>query len=310
MFSAINRRDFLRYLAVGGASLPLSHKAFGQRPHAAITATKRGDNFVHISGAGGNVLLGIGPADLLLVNGGLAERSADLLKVINEHSAGKRVATVFNTDWHPDHTGLNETLGKAGAKIIAHEYTRQYLGEEMVVDWENRTYKPLPKVALPTTTFYKNAQMTFGKDEVQYGHLGQAHTDGDIYVFFPGPNILVAGDVLTVGKYPVSDYTTGGWLGGHIGATKALIDLANAETRVVTGTGPVQTRDALQAQHDMLVTLRDRFLKMIRSGMGPEDILASGATKEFDPKWGDPEVFVNNAYRGMWLHIRELGGVV
>jgi glyoxylase-like metal-dependent hydrolase (beta-lactamase superfamily II) len=152
--------------------------------------------------------------------------------------------------------------------------------------------------------------MTFGKDEIQYGHLGQAHTDGDIYVLFPRANILVAGDVLRVGKYPVSDYTTGGWLGGHIGGTKTLIDLANAETRVVTGTGPLQTRADLQAQHEMLVTMRDRFLKMIRSGMGPEDILAAGTTKDFDAQWGDPEVFVNNAYRGMWLHIRELGGVV
>jgi cyclase len=310
MSYSTNRRNFLRYLAAGAAGLPFSQKAFGQRAHAAITTTTLSNNFVHIGGAGGNVLLVIGPDDLLMVNSGLAEHSADLLKVVAEQSSGKRVGTLFNTDWHPDHTGANETLGKAGARIIAHEFTKQYIAEEIVVDWENRTYKPLPKAAIPNVTFYQTGKMTFGKDPIQYGHLGQAHTDGDIYVFFPGPNILVAGDVLSVGKYPVSDYTTGGWLGGHIGATKTLIDLANAETRVITGAGPVQTRADLQAQHDMLVTMRDRFLKLIRSGMGPDDILAAATTKDFDAKWGDPQVFVNNAYRGMWLHIRELGGVV
>ena len=64
--------------------------------------------------------------------------------------------------------------------------------------------------------------------------------------------MLVAGDVLSVGKYPIADYTTGGWLGGLVTATKTLLDLSNAETRIVPGTGPVQTRADLQAQHDML----------------------------------------------------------
>jgi hypothetical protein len=49
---------------------------------------------------------------------------------------------------------------------------------------------------------------------------------------------------------------------------------------------------------------------MMRQGMGAEDMLAAGVTKEFDAKWGDPTQFVNASYRGMWLHVRELGGVV
>jgi len=34
------------------------------------------------------------------------------------------------------------------------------------------------------------------------------------------------------------------------------------------------------------------------------------ATKEFDEKWGDPKLFVQVSYRGLWLHVRELGGIV
>ncbi len=152
--------------------------------------------------------------------------------------------------------------------------------------------------------------MTFGTERVEYGHLGQAHTDGDIYAFFPGPNVLMAGDVLSVGKYPICDYTTGGWLGGLVNATKTLIDLTNADTRVVPGVGLVQTRADLQAQHDMLATLRERLGKMMRQGMGSDDMIAAGATKDFDEKWGNPDLFVSTTYRGMWLHVRELGGIV
>jgi hypothetical protein len=95
-----------------------------------------------------------------------------------------------------------------------------------------------------------------------------------------------------------------------VNATKKLLELANEETRVVPGHGPVQTRADLQAQHDMLATLRDRMHKLMRQGMGAEDMLASGITREFDAKWGDPALFLSTSYRGMWLHIRELGGVV
>ena len=39
-------------------------------------------------------------------------------------------------------------------------------------------------------------------------------------------------------------------------------------------------------------------------------MLAAGVTKDFDAKWGNPEMFVANAYPGLWGHVRELGGIV
>jgi len=310
MFPATSRRDFLQMVLGGAAVVSLPARASGQPRHAPLTATTLSDNVRLISGAGGNVLLITGSDGVVLVNGGLQERSAELLKMVAEQSGGRRVATLFNTDWHPEHTGSNEALGKGGTQIIAHENTRQYLGSDLFVDWQKRTYKARPGSALPTRTFYAKDTMTFGSQRIEYGHLGQAHTDGDIYVFLPGPNVLVAGDVLSVGKYPIADYTTGGWLGGMVTASKTLIDLSNADTRIVPGVGPVQTRADLQAQHDMLNTLRDRLGKMMRQGMSAGDMQAAGATKEFDEKWGSPDLFLSTTYRGMWLHVRELGGVV
>ena len=311
-----NRRDFLGIL-LGAAGLWPSSTAFGQQratilrqPQSTITATRLGDNLIELAGAGGNVVVVTGPEGLLMVNGGLRERSDDLLKAAAEHTGGHRVQTLFNTDWHPEHTGSNETLGKAGAKIVAHENTKQYLAAEFYVDWQNRTYKPLPPQALPNQPFYTSGKMTFGAERIEYGHLGQAHTDGAIYVFLPGSNVLIAGDALSVGRYPIPDYTTGGWLGGLIAANKTLLGMANADTRVVPGVGPLQTRADLQAQLDMLGAMMERFPKMMKQGMGPDDILAAAPTKEFDATWGNPDLFVTTAYRGMWLHVRELGGIV
>ena len=310
MFSTQNRRDFLRMLAGGAATFTLARTAFSRAGDLPITAERITENLTLLSGAGGNITVLSNSEGLLLVDGSLPERTADLMKFLDERFKGQRIAAAFNTDWHLEHTGSNEALRKAGAKIIAHENTKLWIGADFVSDWQNKRYKPRPSQAFPTETFYTNGKMTFGGEPIEYGYMAQAHTDGDIYVFFPKQNVLVAGDVLAVSQYPILDYVTGGWIGGLQNANQALLKIVNAETRIVPGSGPVQTRADLQAQADMCNAMRDRLVKLMRQGMGPQDMIAAAPSKEFDAKWGNPELFIRNAYRGMWGHVRELGNIV
>jgi len=339
MFPGSSRRTFLHLLLGGAGVLALPQRSLAAQaqsgstaaaplaptapatPSAAsadkgvdarvpLTTTRLAPEILLIAGVPGNVVVVTGPDGATLINGGSAERAAELLHAVSAATNGRPVRTLFNTDWHPEHTGSNELLAAAGATIVAHTRTKEYLGTETHVDWQERTYKPRPRQAWPTKTFYTSGQMTVGAEALEYGYLGQAHTDGDIYVYCKTSNVLVVGDELAVGRYPIADYTTGGWIGGMATATKTLIDLSNAETRVIPGRGPVQTRADLQAQFEMLSALRDRLGKMMRQGMGADDMLAAGATKEFDARWGDPSLFVSTAYRGLWLHAREMGGVV
>jgi glyoxylase-like metal-dependent hydrolase (beta-lactamase superfamily II) len=307
---APSRRRFLQLALAGAATAPWAPRAFAQAHQAPLTTTPLNDHLHLISGAGSNVLLVSSSDGLVLINGGSTERSNELLKTVAGMAQGRRLTTLINTDWCADHTGSNEAAGSISAQIIAHENTKQYLANDQFVEWQKRTYKAKPKVALPAKTFYTKDSLTAGSERLDCGHLGQAHTDGDIYVHLPASNVLVTGHVMTVGKYPIADYTTGGWLGGLLTATRTLLDLSNAETRIIPGTGPVQTRADLQAQFDMLTTVRERFAKMMRQGMSANDMLAAGATREFDAKWGDPTLFVTVSYRGLWLHVRELGGIV
>jgi cyclase len=315
VLSPSNRRGFLRRLAGGAAGITLAQRAFAQTGSAPantpLEVTKLTDTVLLITGAGGNVLAAIGPDGVLLVNGGSAERSTELLKLVAEQSGGKPVEVLFNTCWHPQNIGSNEALGKSGAKIIAHENTKLWLGAEIDCGWQKRTYEPHPKMALPNQTFYSGVQKTtFGKEPVEYGYMMQAHTDGDIYVYFPGPNILAAGDVVSIGSYPVVDYTTGGWLGGMVEGQKTLLKVTNADTRIVPGSGPLMKTTDLDAEQQMLATLKDRFAKLMKQGLGPKEIIAAAPTKDFDDKWGNPDLFIELSYRGMWGHVRELGGIV
>jgi glyoxylase-like metal-dependent hydrolase (beta-lactamase superfamily II) len=314
---ARTRRDFLQLLVGAAAGVPLADRAVAQtgpagaRPlDSALSVTPLGERLRLVSVGGGNVVVVNGASGLLLVNGGAHAHSARLLAEIASGTGGKQIEFLFNTDWHPEHTGSNLAVAESGGQILAHEFTKQYLAIDRYVEWQNRTQKALPKTALPTTTFAKPGSMTFGGQTIQYGPLGQAHTDGDIYLFFREANVLVVGDMMTVGTYPIADYTSGGWLGGLVTATKTLLDLTNAETRIVPGDGPVQRRADLQAQYDMLSASREAFVKMMRQGMSADEMLAAGATKAFDARWGNPQLFVKTSYRGLWLHVREVGGIV
>ena len=306
-----DRRSFLKAAVAGAAGASLSLRAFARSEPEPIVVVPLADNVVQLTGAGGNVVAVSGSDGVLLIDSGLEERSKDLMKAVEKLPGGQHVHTLINTHWHWDHTGGNERLGKDKVKIVAHENTKLWLGADFYCDWEdNRHYTPRPKAALPTETFYTSGKMTANGQDVVYGYLPRAHTDSDIYVFFPKANVLVAGGLVSVGKYPVLDYTTGGWIGGMDDASKALLGVANKDTRIVPGIGPVQTYADLQAQSEMLHTMHERLVDLMRKGIGTDDLAAEPPTQEFNAKWGDPHQFVANAYRGLWGHVRELGKIV
>ena len=293
-------------LAVAGGSRAAAAWA---APAPPLAVTPLADDLLLITGAGANVVAFSQPEGVLLVDGGDAAHSAALLKTVRQVT-GKPVVQAFNTHWHWDHTGSNEALRSAGVRIHSHENTRLWLTEPVIEEWEHRTYPARPK-ALPTDTFYKGVQkLAFGKASIEYGYLPQAHTDGDCYIYFRDANVLVAGDVVSVRRYPILDYSTGGWTLGMANATRQLLGVVDEKTRIVPGTGPLQTKADVSAEHDMLATLHEDLWQLMRKGMGADDMIAAGATRKFDDRWGNSDLFITNAYRGLYGHVRELRGIV
>jgi len=277
------------------------------RDAVAVTPTRINDHLVVFSGAGANVVAIHRGDDILLVDGGLPERSEDLMAAVYRETRAKRVQTLINSHWHPEQTGSNERLGKTGARIIAHENTRRWLEYAQTEPGHDHPYGPLPPKARPTDTLVSSinlakATLEFGGEPVEYGYLLQAHTDGDLYVFFRDSNVLVAGGVLSNEGWPVIDYQTGGWIGGLVDGLRSLDGLVDDKTQIVPANGPLLSRADLKSQHQMYATIFDRLGKLLRKGMGPDEALAAAPTKEFDEKWGDPKQFTTLAFRSLWGH--------
>lgn len=274
----------------------------GQGIAPPIAATPLADNLFLITGAGANVVARTGSEGVLLVDGGLSERSASLLEAVDALPGGKPVRTLFNTHWHPEQTGSNLTLGRAGATIIAHENTRLWLTTDITRPWENRTFRPLPKQALPNKTFYDKDAITEDGERVEYGYMLQAHTDGDIYVFFPKSNVLVIGDVISGAGWPFIDWWTGGWINGIVSGLETLLKVANEQTRVVAGQGPVLTKADLESQHKMFSNISQRLRTYMFGGKNVDDAIAAQPTKEYNDRMGDPKEFIRLAFQSMWGH--------
>lgn len=308
MTEALKRRDVLTACVAAAAAGSFPLRALAQSANRAPSVAKLTDRLSVLSGIGANVTVLSGDDGALLVDGGSPQRDDELLAAVAEIAGSPDVPVLFNTNWRPEHSGVNERLGGGGTRIVAHENTKLWMGADFDVPWESRDHAPRPRQALPNDTFYTTGSMEFAAEPIEYGYLGQAHTDGDIYVFFPRSNVLVVSDVLAVEGYPVVDYVTGGWIGGMEEATKALLDIADADTRIVAAAGPVQTRAALEAQLTLCTRVREAVRDAYRSGHSVDEFIAARPVREFEAERGDPELFLHLVYQGAWGHVRELGG--
>jgi len=299
----IDRRQLLTGF-VGGliGSLALPRRAISQEPgHLALN-----DRLLLVTTAGTNVLMLSTGGGLVLVDSGRPEHTDALMASVGQVSSGRGIETVFNTHWHLEHTGGNSAVRQAGAKIIAHENTRLWMATPTWMPKEDRYRPPRPKDALPDTTFYVDGALTAGTERIDYGYLIEAHTSSDIYVFFRDSNVLATGDVASPARDPELDYFTGAWIGGRVDAMDRLLALADANTKIVPGFGPVMTRAELQAERDMMKTIYDRTVERVREGDYVDDMLAGGVLNGLGRTWQDPRKFLHDLHKGLWAHHNKL----
>ena len=299
------RRQILKAV-IGGAGVVLGeslHRLGEAQAQGAPDGALRlsDDLFVLRIPGEANVVAQTSAKGVLLVDGGSAAASDAIMKAVSSLPGSGPVHTLFNTHWHPEQTGLNERLGKAGATIIAHENTRLWLTQNFSWPWNGQHFTRLPKVAQPNKTFYDAGKLESG---VRYGYIQDAaHTDGDLYVHFPQQNVLVVGDALYGQGWPVVDWWTGGWIGGIVGGLQRLQTLANEETRIVPARGPLLRLADLKAQYEMYGTIYDRLSQLLNRGRGPSEAVAAQPTKEFDAQMGNPDEFVRRSFESLWAYL-------
>ena len=298
-----SRRQILKAALGGAAGIVLGApvRLAGQAPGTANTLRLADDIFVIQTPGQANVVAHTSAAGVVLVDGGSASGADTLMRTVAALPGGGPVRTLFNTHWHPEQVGSNELLGKSGATIIAHENTRLWLTTDVTWSWSGQQFTRLPKVAQPSKTFYKTGELESG---IRYGYIPDAaHTDGDLYVYFPKQNVLAVGDVMSGDGWPVVDWATGGWIGGIVGGVQRLQSLANEETRIVPGRGPVLSLADVKTQLQMYSTIYERLTTLLNKGRGPSEAVEAKPTKEFDAVMGNGDEFVRRSFESLWAYL-------
>ena len=204
---------------------------------APLTVTQLAERLWLISGAGGNVtVFQSEPACCWSMAARPRIRSACWPRCRSSR-ARARVHTLFNTHWHHDQTGSNQALGKAGTRIIAHENTRLWLTTDVDSKWEGQRVPAVAEDRAAQPDLLHRRALQFGGEQIDYGYLPQAHTDGDIYVYFRNANVLVGADVLAAGAFPIIDYSPMAGSAAWSTPCRRLLELAGAAHEVVAGTG-------------------------------------------------------------------------
>ncbi len=303
------KRIFLLTILLYTATL-----VFSQNGRAAenFTSTEVADDIYVVTGPAGNTMVAADEDGLILVDGVPAQYADEYLAFVEDVTGIEHVKTLILSHWHPEVTGLNAILGPQGVEIIAHENTRQWLGTTIRERGETVVHSPMPDNTLPNRTFYwGELDVPFGNDVIQVGYLLQSHTDGDIYAWVKGADVLYTGPVIRTDSWATVDETTNGFIGGITDAYDALSRIVTEDTVVVPASGSVIGKVEFEELNAMYTALKADMVSLLRQSFGPDEVLEANPAQGLKPQWGDASAFLDEGFRSFYGHLRngrQIGG--
>ncbi len=251
-----------------------------------IKTTNLGNNTYLLEGQGGNITVAVGSDGIIMVDGQFAPLS-DKIKAAIKAISPLPVKYLVNTHYHGDHTGGNENFAKDGVTIFAHDNIRVRLAGGTKNGLTGALAASRPADALPKETYFGGSvTLDVGGRKARLTHVANAHTDGDTWVYLADANVLAVGDTMNnLKRYGTIDFANGGDVRGMIRAMDTYLKVANDNTKVVPGHGPLATKADIVEFREMLVTSRDRIGKLFDEGKTEQEVIDLKPLADLDAKW-------------------------
>ena len=250
-------------------------------------------------GAGGNIAVQTGDEGVLVVDTGLAQNADAVIAAIRKLS-NEPIRWILNTHFHPDHTGGNEAISKAGRKTNGQ--LAEILSHENVLTRMSAPNAKRPTASWPTDTYFpEEKDIFFNGEAVMLYHEPNAHTDGDSIVFFRRSDVVVSGDTFVTTSYPFIDQANGGSVQGELNALNRILDITvpaheqEGGTYVIPGHGRVCDEADVLEYRDMVTIVRDRIQDMVKRGLTLDQVKAAKPTLDYDRHYGSETGFVTTA---------------
>lgn len=243
---------------------------------------------------GGNIGLLAGNEHVVLIDDGMVPTAPAILEAVRQQ-AGRSPDFVINTHVHGDHVGGNALFSEQGSYVVAHDN----IYKRLVVDSTDAGGED----GLPVITFADAVTFHVNGTDVRVFHVASAHTDGDGVVHFSDLNVIQAGDIMFHGIFPFIDLDSGGSVDGYVAAQRKLIEMADDETIIVPGHGPLASRADLEADLAVLIDSHDRVKALVDRGLSEDEVLAENPLSVYhdDYNWGfiTTERMTSTLYRAL-----------
>jgi glyoxylase-like metal-dependent hydrolase (beta-lactamase superfamily II) len=291
-------------------------------------------NIYVIFGAGANVTVQTGEDGVIVIDPGSAAKSDAVLAAI-KRVTDQPIRYVIDTGADADHVGGNEAIARAGqwfggaapqatpgapagggapAAIMATEHVADRMGG----DEGNR--KAYPVAAWPTDAFSERKKLLHMSGEgIEVIAEPGAHSDGDLAVLFRGSDVIAAGEIVDMTRFPVIDLARGGSIQGELDGLNRLMDITIPDlplawkgggTIVVPAHGRLIRKDELTRYRDMVTIIRDVVASEIAGGMTLEQVLEAQPAKGYAPRYStDPSwttnMFVEAIYKSLKNEVKK-----
>lgn len=280
-----------------------SHAQDDDFSHVEIETVPVAEDIYMLVGEGGNIGVLAGEEGVFMIDNQFAPLTEKIIDAIAAITP-EPIRFLVNTHWHFDHTGGNENFGNAGTVIIAHDEVYARMSTDQFIQTFRLAFPASPPAALPVITFNDTVTFRLNGQTINIFHVEPAHTDGDSIVHFVEADVIHAGDIYFNGIYPFIDTdSSGGSVIGMIAATESLLALADEDTKIIPGHGPLSNRAELEAYRSMLVDVRLRTESAIAQGLTLEEFIASNPTADYDEALGrsfiSPEQFQTIFYQDL-----------
>lgn len=219
-----------------------------------------------------NSILVIGDTGAIVVDTGFTDEIGSMLAKQVTKLTAKPVTHVINTHHHGDHSLGNTAF--SDAQILSSEQCRK-LALEYGADWisivESAAGRKFPntKVITASVTYPQNSKtdLTLAGVKMQFWIPEAAHTMGDMMIWLPDDQVLLAGDVL-VNKVTPSfrDAKLKEWI-------NALAEIQSLPIKtIVPGHGPLMTKQDAAAMHQRMASLYSGIEAGVKDGLTDSEI--------------------------------------
>lgn len=259
-------------------------------------------------GAGGNIAVSHGPDGTIVIDDQFAPLTPRIMAAI-EALGAPPARYLINTHWHGDHTGGNENFGRAGTVIMAHDHVRDRMATEQRRG--TRVTPPSPAIALPVITWHDGIQLHMNGG-IRTMHMPHAHTDGDSIVWFRAANVVHMGDLyFNRVSLPFIDLSSGGNARGVLAAAERVLAMADDNTVIIPGHGPLARKADLQGYRDMLAEVIGAVERARAEGKTLEEVLAMRLATRWEPAEGafiSGDAFVTAVWQSLEAPAHHHGG--